>query len=207
MKRFASGSKANLTSSTSATSSSNAASCQPDAAMNTMTFRTHHWLSLQSMQLSGKIPRSPHIMPDEVYVSFTVKNLCRGPLALVYCDVLLCKSSGMHPHHLMMNACLLAMAKVFYGFQNRETKVMQDGLRLYGRGLSMLGDFLSKADCSVTTEMIISVFSLCVGEVCTLTSHTAFRLWFANLKSRRASYPLASLHGWFIFSASSGSLL
>jgi len=65
----------------------------------------------------------------------------------------------------MMNLCLLALAKTFYGLQNHENGVLQDGMRLYGRGLSMLSDFFGEVNCSVTTEIIISVHLLCVSEV------------------------------------------
>ena len=202
MKRFTSTvvSKASPTSSTSSTWSS-------DGTLHQSETTTSLWPSLQSAQLSEDIPRSPYTRSDEVYVWYTVKNLCRGPLALVYGDIVPSNSAGLHPHRLMMNECLMAMAKVFYGFHKRETIVLQDGVRLYGRGMGMLRGFLSEVDCSVTTEMIISVFSLCIGEVCTLPIEVGFRLCLADLKSRRASCPLASLHGWLIFSASNGSSL
>lgn len=53
-----------------------------------------------------------------------------------------------------MNQCLLVFAKVFYGLKNQESKVLREGMRLYGHGLSLLSDVLRKDNCSVTTKII-----------------------------------------------------
>lgn len=167
MKRFARDSKAGSSPSTFTTSSTNASSCQPKNAADT-----------RISVLSAYTPVSSSISPfrDEMYVLYTVKNLCKGPLSMMYCNILPYNPSGLQPHQSMMNQCLLATAKVFYGLQNRESEALHDGLRLYGQGLSMLSNILSKANCSVTTEMIVSVFSLCMGEVCTLPLRMAIAL-------------------------------
>ncbi len=47
-----------------------------------------------------------------------------------------------------------------------KTRLLKDGLRLYGQGLGMLQDALDRVDHPVTTETIVSVVSLSLGEVC-----------------------------------------
>ena len=113
------------------------------------------------------VPRTllPLQFRDEMHVLFTVQNLCKGPSAVMYREVFSYHPSGPHPHRPMMNLCLLAKAKCFYGLQNCERRVLQDGMRQYGRGLSMLRNALGKDNCNVTTEVIVSAFALSVVEV------------------------------------------
>ena len=49
-----------------------------------------------------------------------------------------------------------------------ETAWLEDGLCRYGRGLNMLHEVLDEADCTTTTEIIVSVKSLSLAEVCAL---------------------------------------
>ena len=199
MKRFTCESKASSSSSTSAASSTKASSRDYDAAMNKATTSVIRcWQDSQLVQLSGCGPISPSLSPsqDEMYVVYTVENLCKGPSAILYRNIFPYKPSDLHPHQSMMSQCLMALARVFYGLQNRESRVLRDGMRLYGRGLSMLSDVLGRDNCSVTTEIIVSVFSLCVAEVCTRPLHNGHPIvGFPDRKSRRASCPPASPHG------------
>ena len=138
-----------------------------------MTSLIRYWRDPQVTHLSGDIPRglSPSPFRDDMYVLYTVENLGKeGALAVMYRSVFPCNTSGLHPQQLMMIQCLLALAKVFYGLKHGASRVLRDGIRLYGQGLSMLNDILGKNNCSVTTEIMFSVFSLCVIEVCALPS-------------------------------------
>ncbi|MCJ1471619.1 hypothetical protein MMC13_000259 [Lambiella insularis] len=74
------------------------------------------------------------------------------------------------------------MAKVFYGIQHREKRILQDGMCLYGRGLSTLSNVLSKANCIVTTEMVVSVLSLCVGESIMPSSNSSWTVHILGLE-------------------------
>ncbi len=115
---------------------------------------------------------------------------------------------------MMMNHCLLALAKVFYGLKTHEIRVLQDGMRLYGGGLRMLKDVLDEANSSFTTELLVSVVSLCIGEVCTLMSPILLCPWHiltkiptehdanqqiivgdSHSRSRESLCPKRSLHG------------
>ena len=81
----------------------------------------------------------------------------------------------------MMNQCLLAQATAFYGIHNRENRILRDGMRQYGRGLSMLRNTLGEDHCTVTTEIIVSAFALSVVEVRTLLPWDCYRaVWFPN---------------------------
>ena len=173
MKRFACEANASSSLSTSAASSTKASSRQLDSAVNnTLTSVFRCWRDSQPMQVFEYVLKSPSPSPfrDEMCVSYTVENLCKGPLSMMYRNVFPCNTSGPHPHQSMMSLCLLAFAKVYYGLKHRESRVLRDGMRLYGRGLSMLSDVLGKDNFSVTTEIIVSVLSLCMVEVCTLAS-------------------------------------
>ena len=169
MKRFTIDSKTRRAeSSTLAWSSAKDVSYQPHNTTHSMIPATEPARAQQLMQCSGRIPRSPDIWPfqDEMCVFYTVQNLFKGPLSILYCNVLPVDPSDLSPHQSMMNHCLLAMAKVFYGVQNNDRKLVQGGVHLYGRGIRMLGQILSEVDCNVSTEMIASVYTLCIGEVC-----------------------------------------
>ena len=159
------------TSRISSTTTTKAFSSQLDDAVNPVTSPVHCWqIPQSSTQLSDSVPMSPHISlnRDEMYVLYTIRHLVKGPSAMMYCNVLQCNSPTLHPHQSMMNQCLLALAKVFYGLHNHESRVIQQGMHLYGRGLGTLREVLGKAKCTVTTEMIVTVLALSVGEVCTL---------------------------------------
>ena len=123
---------------------------------------------------SQTTPLSPCISPsrDEAYVVYIVQYLCKGkgPFAVIYRNLLSCNSSDLNPHQSMMHQCLLALAGIYYGVHNHANKVLRDAMRLYGRALSMVNNALSKTNCNVTTEIIVSVFSLCMGEVCVFPS-------------------------------------
>ncbi|KAL8823445.1 MAG: hypothetical protein Q9191_005850 [Dirinaria sp. TL-2023a] len=101
---------------------------------------------------------------EEIYVLFTVQNLSKGPSAVMYRDVFSSNPSDPASHRPMMNQCLLAEATSFYGLHNRQSRILQDGLRQYGRGLSMLRSALIKDTCNVTPEIIVSAFALSVVE-------------------------------------------
>ena len=105
---------------------------------------------------------------DEVFVLYTMENLCKGPLGLVYSKSLPFSLFNPRPEQTTMNHCLLALAKIYFGLRTREIAVLQDGLCLYSRGLQMLNDVLDEVDRNITTETIVSVFALSLGEVCTL---------------------------------------
>lgn len=108
------------------------------------------------------------VLQDETYILYALTNLCSGPLGAVYGNCLPFRLDGLSPQQTMMNNCLLALAKVYTGLQTHQSRVSQDGLRLYGQGLLMLNDILDKAKGRITTEIIVSVISLSLGEVCTL---------------------------------------
>ena len=95
----------------------------------------------------------------------TIKKLCKGPLGAIYCNFLPFTLVSVQPQQTMMSHCLLALAKVFCGLRMHESRVLQDGMHLYGQGMRMLKERLDKAECRVTTEMTVSVVSLCVSEV------------------------------------------
>ena len=95
---------------------------------------------------------------------YIIKNFRKGPLANVYRNVFPCDASSQS----MINQCLLALAKIYFGLQNHESKVLTDGMRLYGQGLSEVNNALSKDNCNVNSEIIISVLALSVAEVCML---------------------------------------
>ena len=105
---------------------------------------------------------------DEIYVLYTVEKLCKGPSALMYRNIFSYDPSGSQSHQPMMNQCLLAQATAFYGLHNRANQILRDGMRQYGRGLSMLRSTLGEDHCTVTTEMLVSAFALSVVEVRTL---------------------------------------
>ena len=182
MNRIKGESKASSSLSASATTNAKASSSKLSDVISTVTSATRDWQTSQPLQSSEHLPMSLGMSPfrDEVCISYTIKHLCKGPLAMMYCNVLPCNLIGLHPQQSTMNHCLLAMAKVFYAVKNHESRLLQDGIRLYGRGLNMLSDALGKANCSVTTEMIVSVFTLCVGEVRTIISHTTYLLWHTD---------------------------
>ena len=100
---------------------------------------------------------------------YAAKNLSpdalKSPLASAFCNVLSCKISGLDAHQSTMNQCLLALATIFYGVKNRESRILRDGMGLYGRGMNMLGDILAKSKYTINTDIIIAVLSLSISEV------------------------------------------
>lgn len=97
----------------------------------------------------------------ESHVLYTLEHLAKGPLAIIYRDLYSCNTIGQS----LISCCLLALAKIYFGFHNRDTEVLRDGICLYSQGLGMLSDALGHDDCQVTTETIASVLSLSVAEV------------------------------------------
>ena len=169
MKRFAREPKAKSSPRAAYVSRIEAFSHQLDDTADTACSEINCWQAPLPIQISSCVPTSPCTAPfrDEMYVLYTVKHLCKGPLAMIYSNVLLCNPSGQHPYQSMMNHCLLAMAKVFYGLQNRESRVLRDGMCLYGQGLRILREVLSKISHNITMEMVISSFALYIGKVYT----------------------------------------
>ena len=207
MKRFVRESEASSSLSISSTANTGASSYQASDSANAITSPSQNWQFPLLTQPLDDVPLTPYpssLLRDEMYVAYTLKYMFKGPLAMIYSQVLPSNPSGLHPHRQMMNQCLLAMAKVFYALQNHEAEVMQDGIRLYGQGLSTLNEALGKAEGSVTTEMIASVLALAVGEVYTRPLHNSTLSWFA--KSCRASCLPVNLRGWFMSWALSVSL-
>lgn len=104
---------------------------------------------------------------DEIYVSYTVTNLCKGATSILYCDVFSCDLT-LHPHRPLMNQSLVALATVFYGLQNRASGTVKDGIQRYGLALSMLRKVLGTDESNITTEITVSVFMLGMLEVLNL---------------------------------------
>ena len=171
MKRVAEKLKTYSSPSHSAESSIKAVSTLPNATENTsLTPAINFKRKPNSVQVSNRMTMSRSLLPSrhEVCVSFTIENLCHrsGPLAAMYLNLLPCKSSVvMYNQESLMTDCLSALAKLYYSIQNRDGEVMADAMHLYGRGLSMLNDTLSRESCVITSEIIISVFCLSISEV------------------------------------------
>ena len=80
----------------------------------------------------------------------------------------------------MMNNCLLALAKIYTGRHIHDSMVLREGFRLYGQGVRMLNRVLDKANGRITTEIIVSVISLSLGEVGTLLAWSTLRIILTN---------------------------
>ena len=168
LKHFESKSRASLRSSTSAITCAKTVSTATDEARQKSS-TVRYWQVSHHDQHLGWIPSSPSSSPfrDEMYVLYAIDNLCEGPLFTIFSAFLPFDVISIQSQRRLTNHCLLALAKVYYGVQMREHRVLQDGMQLYGQGLRMLIDVLDTHDYSVTTEMIVAVVSLCMGEVCT----------------------------------------
>ena len=127
---------------------------------------------------------------DDIYVTYTVKNLCRGPSALMYKVFSNDRSRPcVHPHQPMMSQCLLTLATAFYGLQNRDSSILQDGMRRYGQALSTLRHVLVKDYRGITTHIITSVLALGMVEVCILHLYVAVRLCGCLILSTQSIMP------------------
>lgn len=101
-------------------------------------------------------------LQHESHVLYTTEHLAKGPLAMIYRDLYSCNATTGQS---LISCCLLALAKIYFGFHNKDSEVSRDGMRLYSQGLGMLSDALDHDKCQVTTEIIASVLSLSVAEV------------------------------------------
>ena len=127
---------------------------------------------------------------DDVYVTYTVQNLCRGPSAFMYKVFSNDRSRPcVHPHQPMMSQCLLTLATAFYGRQNHDNSILQDGMRRYGRVLSTLRHVLVKDYRGITTHIITSVLALGMVEVCILHLYLAARLCDYLISSTQSIMP------------------
>ncbi len=124
-------------------------------------------------------------MWDEVFVLNMINKTCQGPVGLVYRQFLPLDLSSSHCQHTMVSHCLLATAKIFYGLKTREARVLRSGIDLYGQGLRMISNALNKSPGFVSTETIVSVVSLCIGEV-SLFFCSGLRFFQLFLTRRRA---------------------
>ena len=170
MKRFSRQSESQSVSTSIAVSSSQA----PSHAADTETPQSVSSMGLhQELQHSRQIPRSPSFSPlqTDIYVSYTVEYLCKGPAAVIYSH-----ASSLLNHTTegkAMPECLLALATTFYGRQNREIRIVQEGMRRYGRGLSLVRKRISMGIVHICTELLVAVYAFTMIEVrpqCSLRS-------------------------------------
>ena len=163
MKRFVNRSKASNT--TVVSRQYNQSFHDVDGTMtlpSAWSHQEHLWMPYASIKkLFAPSPETR----DEMYVMYTMEHLCEGPLTVTYRNVLSHKSSHGNQSPVMKH-CLLVLATIFYGIHNRQSTIVKHGMRLYGQALGMLSDVLGKDERRISTEVIVSVLSLSISEVC-----------------------------------------
>ena len=110
--------------------------------------------------------KSMSLLPhrNEIFVSYTITHLFRGPLALLYQDAF--DRSTIDPScQSLMVQCLLTMSTVFFGIHNRENRILRIGTSMYCQNLSMLNHVLGEEGCEITSETIVAVLALSIVEV------------------------------------------
>ena len=166
--------------------------------------------SMMAASFFGEASVTSSLSPsrDDLYVTYTVQNLCRGPSAFMYKVFFNDRSRPcVHPHQPMMSQCLLTLATAFYGLQNHDRSILQAGMHRYGQVLSTLRHVLVRDYRGITPHIITSVLALGMVEVGILHFHLAAGgCVVANIYPRRASCLIASLHGLPTFWVSTVSL-
>ena len=124
--------------------------------------------SVAQLGRESRISPHPSGSQNEIFVMYTVENLFKGRLPVAYVNDFSRNTFHLHPHQFLMSQCLLALAKVFFGLKNHESRILQGGLTLYGHGLTTLSAFFDGDGKGITIEVIFSVLSLAMTEVRTL---------------------------------------
>ena len=161
-------------------------SYHPSSTENTIG--AHHWRPTQLTGKSFQLPRSPGSLGsmEEICVLYTIENLSKSPLTMNYNDVLSCDSLAECTNHTIMCQCRLALAQLYYGLRNNDSRVTREGMRVYGQGLTMLNKVLGSNGWSVTSETIIAVLALSIAEVCTILPRSGTSIVETSNVLRRA---------------------
>lgn len=163
-----------------------ASSYHPKSAEN--TGGAHHWRDSQPAGKPCQLPRSTGSLAsmDEICVLYTIENLAKSPLTMNYNNVLSCDSLGKCTNHTIMCQCLLALARIYYGLRNNDSRVTRKGMRVYGQGLTMLNEVLGSNDWKVTSETIVAVLALSIAEVCIILPRSGCSIAETSNVLRRA---------------------
>ena len=130
-----------------------------------ITSTNHH---SENQQITHRSPLKWSLSPslDHVVITYTATNLCKGPMVGLYRKMLSCNRGHLSTSEVLLANCSYALAEIYFGLHSHDQNASKHGMGLYGKALRSLKESLEGESSDVTPEVIVSVFVLCMAEVC-----------------------------------------